>query len=208
MEKKPYEYIGFLDIDRVAGGKRLQGVWLTKDNGRKLVISYRPQERFFPFVEKRVRIIGSTRWPDSSRQALQMTHLDVEKIELAPGETPHDPVPDTLLEPPNVDSIDEASRRTDLWVTVVGELVEFRESCNPLFPDAIVRLKSGEDLVCGWARKVDWEEYLGKSFKVVGIIGIHKDTLAISMGGPYAIGNAEDSLVNRRISKKSTMKRK
>jgi hypothetical protein len=112
---------GVLDIDRVPGGKRFQGVWLETASGR-YVITYRPHARYFPFVEKRVAVTGYVEHIPPHVQSIGATHFVVQDIALAPGESPHDPVPTDLLPPRPVRAGAEVAAAAGRWVQAVATL--------------------------------------------------------------------------------------
>ncbi len=112
---------GELDIDRVAGGKEFQGVWFETDSAR-YVLSYRPADRFLPFQEKRVTVTGYVEHIPPNVQSIGATHFVVRDIALAPGETPHDPVPTAPLTPRMVRTAAEVMASANRWVQIVGTL--------------------------------------------------------------------------------------
>jgi hypothetical protein len=83
----PVRLEGRYEVDPIAGGKRFQGAWLVLDDGTRYVIAYRPVPGHFPFLSKRVVIQGRPYMPGRDTQHIQAPHLEVQSIELAPGET-------------------------------------------------------------------------------------------------------------------------
>jgi hypothetical protein len=80
---------GVYEVDPIPGGKRFQGAWLVLDDGTRYVIAYRPVAEHLQYLEKRVHVEGRTYTPGADTQHIQATHLEVQRIELAPGETPY-----------------------------------------------------------------------------------------------------------------------
>lgn len=66
---------GVLTIDASPGGKRFQGVWLEADDGRKLLLAYRPRERFERHRGQKVVVVGSVEVPDPRAQHITGSHI-------------------------------------------------------------------------------------------------------------------------------------
>jgi len=111
-----------LDIDRVSGGKMFQGTWLLRDDGTKYVVGYRPVQRFFRFVGKRVTVSGIPYWNSPMVQSISGTHFYITDIALAPGETAWQPEPTGLPPPPRVSTADALRALAHRWVEVEGVL--------------------------------------------------------------------------------------
>jgi hypothetical protein len=107
-------------ISPVAGGKRLQAVSLDFDDGEAWIRAYRPLRSELRFAEKRVVVTGRPYWPSSNVQAVIDTHFELESIELAPGETPWDPVPTLIPPPPFARTAAQATARTARHVQCRG----------------------------------------------------------------------------------------
>jgi hypothetical protein len=116
-------YEGRLEIDPVPGGKRFQGTFVVLDEGDPIMLSYRPVEEYFAFVERRVVIRGEfmERQP-SHVQQVSAPHFRVESIELADGEEPIEPTPEELPAPPVVEDVSALEERAGRWAQIVGTL--------------------------------------------------------------------------------------
>ena len=83
-------------VEPIPGAKRLQAVLLRLDDGQEWIRSYRPVPEEMQFFEKRVVVQGRTYRPSPLVQHVTGTHFDLESIELAPSEVPHNnPAPTT-----------------------------------------------------------------------------------------------------------------
>ena len=117
-------------IDPVAGSKRLQPETLVLETGERWIVAYRPIRSHFRFADKRVVVRGRPYWNPGHVQSVTATHFEVESIELALGETPHDPPPAELPAPPQVRARSELEARLGhgLWVHCVGVVSSLRPS--------------------------------------------------------------------------------
>ena len=160
---------GVLDIDRVAGGKRFQGVWLETASSR-YVIAYRPNERYFPFVEKRVTVTGYVEHIPPHVQHIGATHFVIKDIALARGEPPHDPVPTELLPPRAVRAGAEVEAAAGRWVQAIGIL----KGSAPT--DSSARVKASVDvggavlevILSAHLYERHWAQLEGKTLTVAG----------------------------------------
>lgn len=159
-------YEGRLDIDRIPGGKKLQAVWLHVDGeDNPWIVKYRPDPRYFPFIEKRVRVRGRTYRPDSHHQQVGALHFEIADIELAEGESPHVPVPTALPAPPRIATGAALDARQG-WLRLFGTLEKVdRES--DWRGKATIRLPDGTPVVVTCSPKT-FEPLIGKQVSVVG----------------------------------------
>lgn len=112
MTNKTYTR-GYLDIDRVSGGKRAQPVTL-KTATTTYLLAYRPDPKYYPFVGKEVLAELEPYQPEG--QAMSGDHARVKSIKLAPDQTPHNPVPTKLLPPKIVTTKAELLSHIGKWV--------------------------------------------------------------------------------------------
>ncbi len=166
---------GFLDIDRVPGGKRFQGVWFETASSR-YVITYRPEARYFPFVEKRVTVTGYVEYIPPHVQHIGATHFIIKDIALAPGETPHDPVPTELLPPRTVRTAAEVTAAAGRWVQAVGTLKGSTATDSSTWVEANVDVGGAvlEVTLSAHLYGKHWEANEGKTVTVPGRVS--KDT--------------------------------
>lgn len=109
-------------IDPIAGGKNLQAVSLEAEDGTSYVRAYRPLRSELQYADKRVRVTGRPYENSPYVQSVTGLHFEVESIELAPGETPHDPAPTGILTPPQARSAAEARAQAGWYATCHGTL--------------------------------------------------------------------------------------
>ena len=134
-------------VEPAPGGKRLQAGLLRLDSGEEWILSYRPAQDMLPFFEKRVVVEGRTYTPSPNVQHVMGTHFELESIALAPGESPHDPTPQTLPVPPLVSSLAALVARRWRWVHVQGILTALTpEPSSARWGSAVLQLDSGEQL--------------------------------------------------------------
>ena len=110
-----------LEMDRRAGGKRLQATWLITDD-ESLVVSYRPEPDYYPYVGKRVIVIGKPYTHSPNVQSVGGTHFVITNIILAQGELPYDPPPTELPPAPRVASVAALQAYQGRWVELHGTL--------------------------------------------------------------------------------------
>lgn len=111
----------FLDMERVAGGKRSQVTTLTTSTDTYL-IGYRPIPKYYAFVEKYVMVEFEEYFPEG--QALSGKHARVKSIALAPDETPHNPTPTALPAPPIITTKAQLLKRIDRWVQFDASIIK------------------------------------------------------------------------------------
>lgn len=111
-------------IDPIMGSKRLQAVSLQFDDGDAWILRYRPRPEDLEWVDKRVVVTGRPYENSPEVQSVMATHFELETLELAPGERPHDPIPTELPSPPMVKTPDELAACVGQWVQLVGMLIE------------------------------------------------------------------------------------
>jgi hypothetical protein len=157
---------GFYEVDPIPGGKRLQGAWLVLDDGTRYVISYRPIPGHLQFLEKRVRVRGCPYVPGSDVQHIGATHLEVQAIELAPGETPYAEPPTHPVLPPVARSAVELAARAGRWVRVVGTVEAVHDDPDSYFGFAWLRLPDGSSVRARYVPVRAWSAHLGKEVTV------------------------------------------
>jgi hypothetical protein len=104
------------------GGKRLQAVTLLRDDGEAWIRAYQPLPAEYRFIDRKVVVTGRPFWPPPGPDAIGGTHVEVEKIELAPGEAPNPGPFELLPAPPEATTLGGVSARAGLWVCAVGKL--------------------------------------------------------------------------------------
>lgn len=177
---------GRYEVDPVPGGKRLQGSWLVLDDGSRYVISYRPVPEYFQFIDKRVRVEGRPYVPGSDTQQVMTTHLAVERIELAPGETPYSSPPVEVPAPPLAGSIEAIAAREGRWVCVRGALEAVNDDPDGYLGVAVLRLANGERVRARNVGKAEWSRHVGRAVTVTSRAGADEGGQA-ELVGWYAI---------------------
>lgn len=173
FEGQPFE--GRLEIDPVAGGKRFQGVWLVTDEGDRFLITYRPREKYFPYVDRRVIIDGEEFEPDPRTQHIMADHLRVHSIDVTGGDTPIEPAPDRLPAPPLVDDAGGLLERDGLWTLATGVLDSLEAPGKSTVYGGTLRLADESTLAIG---SIDGEQalqYEGDEVTVLGRLHVGED---------------------------------
>lgn len=137
------EFTGILDVERIAGGKRLQATTLECDDGETYILSYRPMLDHLDKIERRVIVRGETYAPEG--QAVGGRHLRARSIHLAEGEAPAPVVEGALPVPPIARSGAEARARVGRWVQIVGVLVGVKPG-DDTWQVVILRLGDGVEV--------------------------------------------------------------
>lgn len=73
-------FVATVRIDPKPGGKKFQGVWLQRDDGKRLLIDYRARGLWRPFEGKRVRVTGTSYTPKG--QAIAAAHFRVATMQM------------------------------------------------------------------------------------------------------------------------------
>jgi hypothetical protein len=189
----PVELRGTLEVDPVAGGKRLQPTWLVVEDRRRLILSYRAEARFLPFLDKRVVVTGRPYTPGPDTQHVGADHFSAATVTLAPGETPHHPPLQEVPPPPLVRTRPEVEARDGRWARVVGTL----EDLSPMpgdHPWCRASLRLGDDAVvtATYVPRSPWAPFLGQRVAVLARLSRGTDGAVGMDGGPYALGPATD----------------
>lgn len=169
---------GRYEVDPIRGGKRFQGAWLVLDDGTRYVIAYRPVPEHFPFLAKRVLIQGRPYTPGRDTQHIQASHLEVQSIELAPGETPYPSPPTELPAPPVARTAAELAAHDGHWVQVIGTLESVRDDPKGYLGIARLRLADGTQVQAQGVRTEEWACHEGKLVTVTSRV-THSES-----GGP------------------------
>ena len=156
-------------VEPVPGAKRLQAVLLRLDDGQEWIRSYRPVTDELQFFEKRVVVRGRTYQPSPMTQHVNGTHFELESIELAPSEVPHNPVPTTVPSPPVVKGIAAIGERDLHWVQVHGTLDSFKvDKQNTRWGDGNMTLPHGETVTLRGLSRSKTEPLIGKEVTALG----------------------------------------
>lgn len=171
----PVQLTGVYEVDPIPGGKRFQGAWLVLDDGTRYVIAYRPIPEHFQYLEKRVRIEGRPYVPGADTQHIQATHLAVQAIELAPGETPYELPPTEPIPPPIVETGGEAAARDGRWARVVGHVVSVEDDPDGYLKRGRLRLSDGTEILAPNVLGAEWLPYVGKPVVVTSRVAQVRD---------------------------------
>jgi hypothetical protein len=170
---------GTYEVDPVAQGKKFQGAWLLPEGGKeRLVLSYRPEPKYFAFIGKRVVVTGRHRVLPPYVQQIGADHFDLHSIALAKGEAPYAEVPKQIPAPPLADSKEKLAALSGRWARVYGRVLTLEVSPEEsryvlklavAMPDGHVL--SVKDLYLGnmrWdkAKKVDAITLIGRAGQV------------------------------------------
>lgn len=160
---QPVDRVGTFQQDPVPGGKRLQAGSLVWDDGEVWIVSYRPIEKYFQFIDKRVHVRGRPYENSPLVQSVMATHFEIESIELAEGETPYDPVPTRIPAPPHVRDRAAFDARRGGWAQVVGTLSQLQPELQVTMADStVVTIPSSS------YRASAWQQNEGKTVTVTG----------------------------------------
>jgi hypothetical protein len=180
---------GRYEVDPIPGGKRLQGSWLVLDDGTRYVISYRPVPEYLCFVDKRVCVRGTPYTPGSDTQHVMVTHLAVDSIELAPGETPCEIPPPEVPLPPLVDNVEALAAREGRWARVTGTLETVRDDPDGYLGIAELELADGTRIVARNVPRDEWDSHLGRTVTVTS--RVERSGEGHDLIGWYAIAAGE-----------------
>lgn len=98
--KKVERFEALLTIDEQPGYKKLQGVWLERDDGERWIAAYRKDPWFEVFDGHRVTVTGERYEPEG--QAIQAPHFKVHTLEVVGGHEAT-PTPEVLSLGPEMD---------------------------------------------------------------------------------------------------------
>lgn len=168
---------GWWVVDPIAGGKQLQAVSVLFDDGESWIVHYRVRPGDLEWVDRRVRVKGRPYWPSSQVQHVMATHLEVQAVELAAGQTPWEPVPTEVPAPPMVRDTAALGARAGRWVQAVGVLVALEKEDGGWWARGRLRLKGGELELVGV--RTSWMEGLevGQQLTVLGKLSVDGGTL-------------------------------
>lgn len=185
---------GVYDVARVEGSKRLQPATVRLDDGTALLRSYRPVQAEFGFLERRVKLIGSVRSgvdADPTVQQVVAPSVTPEVIELCPGETPWDPIPEQLPVPPLVVASGALGCRAGLWVRAEGVLEAVtHKGGDPWWADARLHLSDGGVVEIPTVPTNHWEPLRGRAVVVTGRVARSPEEATFKLVGPTALESA------------------
>jgi hypothetical protein len=151
---------GVYRVDPVAQVKRFQGTWLDKADGKRLLLSYRPVPRYYPYIGKRVEVTG--RYPKIDPRAQRIVgpdHFTAQSITLLPGQQPG---PKHIPTPPEVSSKADLARHVGQWVRLHGKARERKISPHEshYLQRLVVRLPDGHEVSTRkrYLRNLKWNE--------------------------------------------------
>lgn len=177
-ETETNRYEGRLEIDPIAGGKRFQGTWLVTDGADRFLLSYRPIEEYFAYVDRQVVVEGEEYDPDPRTQHIMADHLRVESMELADGETPIEPVPDRLPAPPLLEDSQRFAERDGLWTQVTGILEQPEPVGVGSAYSGRLRLEDDATLSVGGFGEEEARRHEGQRVTVIGRLNVSEDGTA------------------------------
>lgn len=158
-------------VDPIPSGNKLQPVVLVREDGEVWIRAYRPVPGEYRFADKRVVVTGRPYWPGPGVAHLGGTHVEVEKIELAPGETPREGPHDVLPPPPEATTVAAVAARAGLWVRVHGTLAGVVEGEPGGAGAAEIALADGARIRAEGVTALDlprWKALVGQEVTVVG----------------------------------------
>ena len=178
---------GTLDMERVAGGKRLQATTLTLDDGQVVLLDYRPMPQHYALVERRVMAKGRRHMPPPNIQAVSAEHFEVESIWAAPGQEPIRPAPRALPAPPYAQDAATLMARRGRWVRVhvtlagAARVTDGWYQVNLASPDGT--LLSMKVLAHRYESEA-WLDLKGQTFTVLGKLSAPSTGLAPELPAP------------------------
>jgi len=164
-------HTGRLDMDRLAGGKRLQATVLYLDDGRQVLLSYRPVEKWYKFIDKRVVVQGRHYTNPPHVQSVRADHFRVSSIALAPGETPHPVAPTKLPTPDTVRTRAELEAHDGRWVQLFATLKTGSRHADDDWCDAVALLGDGTEVWTSMYKSSFnrvWKPLFGKQVTLIG----------------------------------------
>jgi len=190
----PVQLEGRYEVDPIPGGKRLQGVWLVLDDGTRYAIAYRPIPEQFQFIDKRVRIYGHPYTPGRDTQHVMATHLQVDSIELAPGETPYPSPPAQVPPPPLVQTANQLAARAGRWATLIGTVESVQNDPDGYLGIALLRLQDGTEVLARNVSIDTWSSYQDKLINVTSRVEqvTTGNVTTFELCGWYTICTAEE----------------
>lgn len=175
-EARAEVFEGFFDVDRVRGGKRLQGSWLEVKGGERYILSYQPMPEHFDKVERRVIVRAVPYSPGG--QHLYARHLRVVSMTLAEGEAPRDAPTATLPPAQVVRTSGELRRQIGRWAQVVGTLSKISKEDSSGRAKILLRLDDGGRVTISEARATaEWayRPRVGTRVTILGKLNRDKD---------------------------------
>ncbi len=177
-------------VDPLRGGKDLQAVMLLRDDGEAWLRAYRPIPDEYRFIDRLVVVTGRPYWPSPHVQAVGGTHVDVEKIDLAPGEAPHPGPYDLMPAPPEAADLPSLAKRAKLWVRAVGRLAEVTPGKERYDPStAVLELADGHRVAVLAISPGDveaWKALAGQPVTITGRVKPAEKPEALALWGRVA----------------------
>ncbi|MEE2830492.1 MAG: hypothetical protein VX498_14990 [Myxococcota bacterium] len=156
-----------------AGGKRLQGTILLRDNGQAWIRSYRPVPEEYRFADRRVVVTGRPYRNSPYVQSVGGTHFEIETIDFAPGETPVQTNPSLLPAPPFIRGLGKVASRGQQWGQCRGQLLRIDplgEDPNPANQrTALFRFEDGSEIPLYGipSKEEEWTSLQGQSVTIL-----------------------------------------
>lgn len=119
-EAKAKTYVGYLEIDPLVYGKGVQAVRVHTASGRAIGVAIRYRAEHLRFVNKRVVITGKMARSSDDPRVQSYRYFRVDKIALAPGETPHQTPPTEVPAPPVARSRNDLEGLPGAWRVAYG----------------------------------------------------------------------------------------
>jgi|GEM_PF-2890500 hypothetical protein len=193
VQERIVTYTARFDIDRVAGGKRLQASALYLDGGSTLIVGYRPISKYFEFVNKRVVVKGFHYTNPPDVQQVMADHFTITEIKLAPGETPYPQKPTALPVPPMVQNRKEVDQNLERWVRARGKLGTGRKKADGPWFDIPLTLDDGTEIeissVYRTRYEFDYQPRIGKTVTITSKLGTTKDKKKFVLVGQMSIAD-------------------
>lgn len=159
----PVQVEGIYVVDPAPGSRMLQAAWLLLPDGTAWIVSYEPDPSRYAYVDKRVVVNGRPFEPSRLVQSVGATHLEVDEMALAPGETPYDPPPTSLPAPPMIATVGELAARVHRWAMVPGTLTAIQGAPGSALRDGTWKLPDGTELpVVDIPDSHDWDLLVGQ----------------------------------------------
>jgi hypothetical protein len=171
---EPTRFEAILEIDRVAGSKRLQAVSLLCDDDTTVIVTYRPDPQYFSYCGRRVIVEGRPYHNSPLVQSVSGEHFQVTAIELAPGEVPA--AATSLAPPPPLTGRPDAVRLRRRWVAATGTLGPFATGDDP-WGECTLTLDDGTVAAVEVAERTwsTWRARQGDRVTITAQLGIDRD---------------------------------
>ncbi len=160
---------GVYEIEPLAIKGRVVSLVLV--DGTRVIRSYAPIDDEIRLADRKVIATGVVYAgpPPRYKEALAGPHVDVDQLELAPGEKAIEPAPTEIPAPPMASAAPALATRLDRWVQLVGRL----DAIDPR-GEATLRLSDGAFVRVENVAIAHWSAHVGTIVTVVGRVEVDR----------------------------------